>query len=115
MNRFTSLVAATTLFAATQGAAFAAETGNNLVLKVNGMVCSYCAQGIEKRLKSMSQTQAVYVNLAQKTVAVDAKPGQKFDAAKVKAEVVEAGYEVASLETTAKTTSQIKAELVAKK
>jgi copper chaperone CopZ len=95
--------------------AHAAADGNNLILKVNGMVCSYCAQGIEKRLTSLPQTQSVYVNLGQKTVAVQAKPGQKFDAEKVKAEVKDAGYDVVSLDLTGKTTAQVKSEMTAKK
>jgi periplasmic mercuric ion binding protein len=101
------------LFLATTSHA-ANDKGDNLILKVNGMVCSYCAQGIEKRLTSLPQTDKVYVNLGQKVVAVQAKPGQKFDLAKVKAEVVDAGYEVASIDLTAKTTAQIRSESKAK-
>ena len=40
---------------------------------VNGMVCAFCAQGIEKRISSMPATKAVYVDLKKKTVAVEAK------------------------------------------
>lgn len=96
-------------------AASPAPAGDNLVLKVNGMVCAFCAQGIEKRLTALPQTQSVYVNLAQKTVAVQVKPGQKLDSAKVKSEVVDAGFDVTAIDLTAKTTAQIKAELIAKK
>ncbi len=115
---FRNFVAATA-WSALAGSALAnpslATPANNLVLKVNGMVCSFCAQGIEKRLTALPQTASVYVNLAQKVVAVQAKPGQKFDSAKVKAEVVEAGFEVSAIDVTAKTTAQLKSELVAAK
>ncbi len=117
MNKFFAAIAAVTIafVALVATAAHAAnDAGNNIVLKVNGMVCSYCAQGIEKRLSKLPQTDKVYVNLGQKTVAVQAKAGQKFDLAKVKAEVVDAGYDVTSIDLTAKTTAQIKSEMTAK-
>ncbi|MBS7806365.1 heavy-metal-associated domain-containing protein [Variovorax sp. PCZ-1] len=83
---------------------------------VNGMVCSFCAQGIEKTISKMPQTKAVYVNLDKKIVAVEPKDGQKLDMAKIKAGIVDAGYDVVKTETVANTTvSAIKAELTGKK
>jgi hypothetical protein len=35
------------------------------------MVCAFCAQGIEKRLTKMPETGPLYINLAQKVVAVE--------------------------------------------
>ncbi len=58
-------------------------------LTVNGMVCAFCAQGIEKRLGELPQTQAVYVNLGRKIVAVQAKEGQALDVAVLKHEISE--------------------------
>ncbi len=43
---------------------------------VNGMVCAFCVQGIEKRLSKLPATQAVHVDLKQKVVAVEAKGGK---------------------------------------
>ena len=70
---------------------------------VNGMVCAFCAQGIEKKLKAMPATEAVYVNLADKVVAVQAKDGQTLDVDKIRAEVKDAGYDVVKVETVADT------------
>ena len=53
---------------------------------VNGMVCAFCAQGIEKRLSALPATKAVFVDLKQKVVAVEAKDGQTIDVDKVRAE-----------------------------
>jgi copper chaperone CopZ len=67
-------------------------------MTVNGMVCAFCAQGIEKRLRSMNATQDVYVSLKDKTVAVALKEGQDIpDEALVKS-MKEAGYDVTSFE-----------------
>ncbi|MCX7674310.1 MAG: heavy-metal-associated domain-containing protein [Bdellovibrionaceae bacterium] len=40
-------------------------------LKVKGMVCSFCAQGIEKKIKQHSGVKQVQVDLKAKTVKVD--------------------------------------------
>jgi copper chaperone CopZ len=85
--------------------AAAAET---LKLTVNGMVCSFCAQGIERRLSALPQTEAVYVNLVKKVVAVQAKDGQSLDAARVRHEVKEAGYHVVRTETVDQTVAEMR-------
>jgi periplasmic mercuric ion binding protein len=83
---------------------------------VNGMVCAFCAQGIEKTISKMPETKAVYVNLDKKIVAVEPKPGQKLDMAKIKAGIVDAGYDVTKTEMVNGTTvAAIKAELTGKK
>ena len=83
---------------------------------VNGMVCAFCAQGIEKTISKMPQTKAVYVNLDKRVVAVEPKDGQKLDMAKIKAGIVDAGYDVVKTETLANTTvAAVKAELTGKK
>jgi copper chaperone CopZ len=83
---------------------------------VNGMVCAFCAQGIEKTISKMPQTKAVYVNLDKRIVAVEPKDGQKLDMAKIKAGIIDAGYDVVKTETVANTTvAAVKAELTGKK
>ena len=84
-------------------------------LSVNGMVCAFCAQGIEKRVSALPATQAMYVNLGQKIVAVEAKEGQALDLAKITAEITEAGYAVTKTETVNQSVAQIRAEMKAKK
>lgn len=105
-----------TLLAATLAAsALAAQAGDTLKLQVNGMVCAFCAQGIEKRLTSMPETGEIYINLAQKIVAVQPKSGQSINVDKVKAEVTEAGYDVVKVEAVAQTVAAIRADMKAKK
>ena len=74
------------------------------------MVCAFCAQGIEKKLRALSETSDVYVNLAQKIVAVQVKDGATLSPDVVREVVKDAGYEVAAIEIVNKTTAQIKAE-----
>lgn len=78
---------------------------------VNGMVCAFCAQGIEKRISKMPATKEVFVDLKKKTVAIEAKEGQTLDTKAITAEIVDAGYDVVKLETVQKSVAEIKAEL----
>lgn len=82
---------------------------------VNGMVCAFCAQGIEKRISGMQATKAVYVDLKKKTVAIEAKEGQTLDAKAIAAEITDAGYDVVKLETVQKSVDDIKADLKGRK
>lgn len=87
----------------------------SLKATVNGMVCAFCAQGIEKRLSGMPATKAVYVDLKRKTVAIEGKEGQVLDPKAIIAEITDAGYDVVKLETVQKTVDEIKADLKGRK
>jgi copper chaperone CopZ len=88
---------------------------NTVKVTVNGMVCSFCAQGIEKRISKMSATKDVFVDLKKKTVAIEAKEGQTLDAKAISAEIVDAGYDVVKIEPVLQSVAEIKAELKARK
>jgi len=107
---------AASLVALAQAPAPGAAAGDAGTVKfaVNGMVCAFSAQCNEKRLSKMRETGLLYINLAKKVVAVQPKPGMSIDIAKVKAEIVEAGYEVTSTETVPQTVAAIRAEMKAK-
>jgi len=93
-------------------AAFGARAdGQTVKFSVNGMVCAFCAQGIEKRLVRMPETGPLYINLARKVIAVEPKPGQRIDVDKVKAEITEAGYDVTQVETVAQSVADIRATM----
>ena len=98
--------------AGTFNAAVAAES---VKATVNGMVCAFCAQGIEKSLMKMPQTKAVFVDLKKKVVAVEAKDGQTLDGKKISAEIKDAGYDVVKLETVPQSVEDIKTAMKAKK
>lgn len=92
-----------------------ATAAESIKATVNGMVCSFCAQGIEKSLMNMPQTKAVFVDLKKKVVAVEAKDGQTLDGKKIAAEIKDAGYDVVKLETVPQSVEDIKAATKAKK
>lgn len=82
---------------------------------VNGMVCAFCAQGIEKRLSKMPEAKAVLVDLKQRFVVVEPKEGMKLDEKLIIAEIKDAGYDVVGVETISKSVAEIRAETKAKK
>jgi cation transport ATPase len=65
---------------------------------VNGMVCSFCAQGIEKKMKALNETKGVYVELKNHLVVVEAKEGSNISQDVIKKIIKDAGYEVKSIE-----------------
>ena len=111
MKHFSRLLAAALL----SGAALSSLAATSVKATVNGMVCAFCAQGIEKRLMALPATQAVHVDLKHKVVAVEAKDGQTLDAKAITAEIVEAGYDVTKLETVALSVAEIRDQMKARK
>jgi mercuric ion binding protein len=81
---------------------------------VNGMVCSFCAQGIEKRLSDMPQTAAVFIDLKQKVVAMELKPGASVDEQVIKKEIIDSGYDVTRIEKVNLSVKEIQQSLKAK-
>jgi mercuric ion binding protein len=59
----------------------------------------------------MPETAAVYIDLAKKTVAIEAKEGMKINSDFVSAEIKDAGYDVIKTETLAKSLAQIKSTM----
>lgn len=82
---------------------------------VNGMVCAFCAQGIEKRISKMPTTKAVYVDLKQKVVIVEPKDGMTLDQKAISEEVKDAGYDIVKVEMIPKSAAELKLELGANK
>lgn len=88
-----------------------AHATETIATQVNGMVCAFCAQGIEKKARALPQTQDVYVNLKQKIVAVEIKEGQRLAPDTVAALIKEAGYDVTHSEIVDETVAAMRARL----
>lgn len=86
-----------------------AHATQTITTQVNGMVCAFCAQGIEKKARALPQTQDVYVNLKQKIVAVEIKAGQSLSPETISALIKEAGYDITHIETVDETVATIRA------
>jgi copper chaperone CopZ len=76
----------------------AAACADTIKATVNGMVCGFCATGIEKTFKAQPEVQAVAVDLQRKLVTVATKQGQTIDDAKLRKLIGNAGYSVVSID-----------------
>ncbi|HEY8358298.1 MAG TPA: heavy-metal-associated domain-containing protein [Ramlibacter sp.] len=90
-------------------AAVPAFAADSLKATVNGMVCAFCAQGIEKTISKMDATKAVFVDLKSRTVLVEAKQGKTLDQKAISAAIVDSGYDVVKLEPSTQSVDAMKA------
>lgn len=95
------------LFSALMGFASMASA-KTIEMDVNGLVCAFCAQGIEKTLKGFPATAGVFVSLEHRIVAVQLKDGQDIaDPALTKA-LTDAGYKVVAIRRTDETLDAVR-------
>ena len=66
-------------------------------MDVNGLVCAFCAQGIEKTLRGFPATADVYVSLENRIVAIQLKEGADIDDATLRKAITNAGYTVVAI------------------
>jgi mercuric ion binding protein len=64
---------------------------------VDGMVCAFCAQGIEKKLKARTEVERFFVSLENKIVAVGFKDGRTMSDADLDRLIVDSGYRVTGI------------------
>ena len=76
----------------------AVASADTIKAKVNGMVCGFCATGIEKTFKAQPEVKTVNVDLEHKLVTVSTKQGQTMDDSRLKKLIANAGYSVVSVE-----------------
>jgi copper chaperone CopZ len=86
-----------------------ALAASSIKAKVNGMVCAFCAKGIEKKLKALPQSQAVFVDLKSQVVALELKEGQSVPLDQFKQIIKDAGYEVSEAAVVSQSVQEIKA------
>jgi mercuric ion binding protein len=84
-------------------------------MDVNGLVCAFCAQGIEKTLKGFPATARVFVSLEHRIVAVELKDGQDIDDAALKKAITDAGYKLVTIRRTDEPIAAIRARISHKK
>ncbi len=75
-----------------------AKAPEKTVVKVNGMVCSFCAQGIKKTFHKMEPIADVQVDLDHKLVTLRTKDGQTLPDAEIQRAINDAGYDVLKIE-----------------
>lgn len=68
-----------------------------ILATVKGMVCAFCATGIEKTFEKHAAVKDVKVDLDAKLLTLHTKDGQTMDDATIKKLVANAGYAIAGI------------------
>lgn len=70
----------------------AAVSAETIRTTVNGMVCAFCATGIEKTFRKQPEVASVQVDLSKKSVTITTKPGTTLSDGKIKEVITYSGY-----------------------
>jgi copper chaperone CopZ len=84
-------------------------------MTVNGLVCGFCAQGIEKTLRKNAATEDVVVSLENRLVAVATKPGTDIGDDVLRQALTNAGYDVKAIARTERSIDAIREQFKVKR
>ena len=104
-------IAAALLAVLVAGSASAAT----IELTVNGLVCGFCAQGIEKTLRRNAATDDVFVSLENRLVAIATKPETDIADEVLHKALKDAGYDVKAIARTDRSLQALREQFKAKK
>lgn len=76
----------------------AAPTPEFVTVKVNGLVCDFCARSIEAMMKKRSDVSGVHVDLDKGEVHLKLKADAKLDDPTLTRLIVDSGYSVTGIE-----------------
>ena len=93
----------------------AARSAATIELTVNGLVCGFCAQGIEKTLRRNAATDDVFVSLENRLVAIATKPDADIADEVLRKALKDAGYDVKAIARTERSLQSLREQLKAKK
>jgi cation transport ATPase len=83
-------------------------------IEILGMVCAFCAQGIEKSFISDENVKDVFVNLKEYFVVIESKDGKSIDEKLIRTIITDAGYDVQKIEVVSDSVSVIREKYEAK-
>lgn len=75
-----------------------AAHAETIMASVNGLVCSFCATGIEKSFKAQPAVATVKVDLDDKLVTIQTRPTASLDDATITKVITDAGYSVTKIQ-----------------
>lgn len=73
-------------------------SGTDVVLKVDGMSCSFCAYGLEKRLNEIEAIDTLVIRVSDGLVHIRFKDGQTVEDEALREAVHEAGFTLRQIE-----------------
>lgn len=97
------------LFATTTAHA-AADRVMTVKASVDGMVCSFCAQGIVAHFKKHKAVSNVHVDLTRKLVILEEKKGSSISDKEITDYIKKSGFEPKKVERSVESFAKVKAE-----
>ena len=92
-----------------------AAQADTIEMKVYGLVCGFCAQGIEKTLRKNPAVEDVVVSLETQLVAVSTRATQDISDKDLRKALTDSGYDVKAIERTQRSMADVRASLKAAK
>lgn len=91
--------------------AAASATATTIEMDVHGLVCGYCAQGVEKMLRKNPATRDVVVSLENKLVVVSTAEGADITDAELSKAIKDAGYSLKGIKRTSRSMDEIRSQV----
>src|SRR5688572_17195089 len=91
--------------------AAAGEGARTIEMTVDGMVCGFCMQGIEKKFRTLEATDDIFISLDHHLVAVALKGRRDIADAELKRLLTEAGYTLRAVKRTNQPLDKIRSRL----
>jgi copper chaperone CopZ len=88
----------------------AAQAGT-IEMSVHGLVCGYCAQGVEKSLRKYPATRDVVVSLENKLVVVSTLAGQDISDNELAKAIKDAGYDLKEIKRTDRSMDEVRMQV----
>ena len=88
-----------------------AAHAETIEMEVHGLVCGFCARGIEKTLRKNPATADVYVSLEDKLVAVALHEGSDIPDVELTKAMTDAGYKVKDIQRTTTSIAELRERL----
>lgn len=85
-------------FAILMGSLSFAQAKEKISVQAKGMVCSFCAQGVEKKFKANPDIEKIEVSLETKKIDIDLKDGKTISDDAIRTIITESGYELVKIE-----------------
>lgn len=101
---------ATALLAAA-APALAAEAIRTIRMEVAGLVCGFCAQGIDAQMREFDATRDVYVDLERGLVAVELDPGADIADEVLDKALTDAGYTLTAITRVERALADVRREV----
>lgn len=87
--------------------------GRTIEMRVDGLVCAFCAQGVSKKLAAQPSIEDVFVDLERGLVAVALRTGLDINDETLRETLTAAGYSLRQVERRTESLTELRARLEA--